>query len=430
VRYIDGGAMVKILISSALLHRNALTIPRNREESDMSGAVDIKLAERMSKLGTETAFDVLVRARALEAEGKHVIHLQLGEPDFDTPQHIVDAAVDALRSGDTHYTPTAGIPALRQAIAEYTSETRGLEFTPNEVVVTPGGKPIMFFVILALAGEGDEVVYPDPGFPIYQSVVNFSGAKPVPLVLKEEEGFGFSPDQIRSLVNDSTKLVIINSPHNPTGGMISEESLEELARLANKHDFMVLSDEIYSRIAYDSDGVPKSISTYPGMKDRTIILDGFSKTFAMTGWRLGYGVMPVKLAEQVTRLAVNCNSCTPGFVQQAGIAALTGPQEPVEAMVQEFRRRKDVVVSGLNEIPGISCIEPAGAFYAFPNITKLGKSSDDVANDLMYEGHVALVSGTSFGEAGEGYIRISYANSMENLQEALRRIKETVERIY
>jgi aspartate aminotransferase len=396
----------------------------------MTGAVDIKLAERMRKLGTETAFDVLVRARALEAEGKHIIHLQLGEPDFDTPQHIVDAAVEALRSGDTHYTPTAGIPALRKAIAEYTSETRGIEFAPEEVVVTPGGKPIMFFSILALTGEGDEVVYPDPGFPIYQSVVNFSGATPVPLKLKEEEGFGFSPEQIRSLVNDKTKLVIINSPHNPTGGMISEESLEELARLAVKHDFMVMSDEIYSRIAYDYDSVPKSISTYPGMKDRTIILDGFSKTFAMTGWRLGYGVMPVKLAEQMTRLAVNCNSCTPGFIQQAGIAALTGPQEPVEAMVEEFRRRRDVVVNGLNEIPGISCIQPAGAFYVFPNITQLGKNSDTVANDLMYEGHVALVAGTSFGDAGEGYIRISYANSLENLNEALRRIKDTVERIY
>lgn len=396
----------------------------------MSGGIDIKLADRMSKLGTETAFDVLVRARALEAEGKHIIHLQLGEPDFDTPEHIVDAAVNALRSGDTHYTPTAGIPALRQAIAEYTSQTRGLEFAPENVVVTPGGKPIMFFVVLALAGEGDEVVYPDPGFPIYQSVVNFAGATPVPLTLKEEEGFGFSPEQIRSLVNDKTKLVIINSPHNPTGGMISEESLEELARLAVKHDFMVMTDEIYSRIAYDYDSVPKSISTYPGMKERTIILDGFSKTFAMTGWRLGYGVMPTPLAQQITRLAVNCNSCTPGFIQQAGIAALTGPQEPVEAMVEEFRRRRDVVVNGLNEIPGISCIQPAGAFYVFPNVKQLGKTSDDVANDLMYEGHVALVSGTSFGAAGEGYIRISYANSLENLQESLRRIKETVERVY
>lgn len=396
----------------------------------MSGGIDIKLADRMSKLGTETAFDVLVRARALEAEGKHIIHLQLGEPDFDTPEHIVDAAVNALRSGDTHYTPTAGIPALRQAIAEYTSQTRGLEFAPENVVVTPGGKPIMFFVVLALAGEGDEVVYPDPGFPIYQSVVNFAGATPVPLTLKEEEGFGFSPEQIRSLVNDKTKLVIINSPHNPTGGMISEESLEELARLAVKHDFMVMTDEIYSRIAYDYDSVPKSISTYPGMKERTIILDGFSKTFAMTGWRLGYGVMPTPLAQQITRLAVNCNSCTPGFIQQAGIAALTGPQEPVEAMVEEFRRRRDVVVNGLNEIPGISCIQPAGAFYVFPNVKQLGKTSDDVANDLMYEGHVALVSGTSFGAAGEGYIRISYANSLENLQEALRRIRETVERVY
>jgi aspartate aminotransferase len=396
----------------------------------MNNEFDVKLAERMSKLGTETAFDVLIRARALEAEGKHVIHLQLGEPDFDTPAHIVDAAVEALRAGDTHYTPTAGIPALREAIASYTSQTRNLEYRPEEVVVTPGGKPIMFFVILALAGPGDEVIYPDPGFPIYESVVNFSGATPVPLTLKEEEGFGFSPEQIRSLVTDKTKLVIMNSPHNPTGGMVSEEAMAELASLAVKHDFMVLADEIYSRIAYDHEGVPKSIATYPGMRDRTIILDGFSKTFAMTGWRLGYGVMTKPLADQVTRLAVNCNSCTPGFVQQAGIAALTGPQEPVEAMVAEFKRRRDAVVTGLNEIPGISCIEPAGAFYVFPNITALGRDSNTVANDLLYEGNVALVSGTSFGKGGEGYIRISYANSLENLQEALRRIKETVERLY
>jgi aspartate aminotransferase len=392
--------------------------------------VNLQLAERMSKLGTETAFDVLVRARALEAQGKHVVHLQLGEPDFDTPKHIVDAAVEALRGGDTHYTPTAGIPALREAIAEYTSETRGVEFAPENVVVTPGGKPIMFFVILALAGPGDEVVYPDPGFPIYESVINFSGATAVPLTLKEEEGFGFSPEQIRGLVNDRTKLVIINSPHNPTGGMISDEAHEELARLAVKHDFMVLADEIYSRIAYDHDGVPRSISTYPGMKERTIILDGFSKTFAMTGWRLGYGVMTTDLAAQVTRLAVNCNSCTPGFIQQAAVAALKGPQEPVEVMVTEFRRRRDAMVEGLNDIPGISCIMPAGAFYVFPNITGLCRDADTVANDLLYEGGVAALSGTAFGKAGEGYLRLSYANSMENLQEALRRIRDTTRRLY
>jgi aspartate aminotransferase len=384
----------------------------------------IRLAERMSKLGTESAFDVLVRARALEAQGRHVIHLQLGEPDFDTPEHIVEAGVEALRSGETHYTPAAGIPQLREAIAREISKTRGIVVGPDNVVVTPGGKPIMFFVIMALAGPGDEVIYPDPGFPIYESVINFVGATPVPLKLREEQGFSFAPEELAALVTERTRLVIINSPHNPTGGIVSGEALDELARLAVERDFIVMSDEIYSRILYD--GTHESITTRPGMLDRTVILDGFSKTFAMTGWRLGYGVMPVPLAQQVTRLAINCNSCVPAFTQLAGVAALTGPQEPVERMVAEFRRRRDAIVAGLNDIPGITCLTPPGAFYVFPNITAFGQDSATVANRLLNDGGVALVGGTAFGQAGEGYLRLSYANSLENINLALERMRETL----
>lgn len=383
------------------------------------------LAERMSRLGTESAFDVLVRARALEAQGRHVVHLEIGEPDFTTPEHIIEAAVAALRAGETHYTPTAGIPQLREAIANYTSETRGVQVGPERVVVTPGGKPIMFFVILALAGHGDEVIYPNPGFPIYESVINFSGATAVPLTLREKREFSFDPDELESLVTDRTRLVIINSPHNPTGGMIPTEALERLAKLAVERDFVVLSDEIYSRIVYA--GVPDSIIRQPGMLDRTVILDGFSKTYAMTGWRMGYGVMPVWLAEQVTRLAVNVNSCTPGFSQLAAVAALTGPQDAVDAMVAEFRRRRDVMVAGLNAIPGISCLTPNGAFYVFPNVSALGADSRAIATKLLDEGGVALLWGSAFGAAGEGYLRLSYANSLENIEEALMRIRRTVE---
>lgn len=384
-------------------------------------ADSIRLAERMSLLGTESAFDVLVRARALEAQGRHVIHLQLGEPDFDTPEHIVEAGVQALRSGETHYTPAAGIPPLREAIARDISKTRGIVVGLDNVVVTPGGKPIMFFVIQALAGPGDEVIYPDPGFPIYESVINFSGATPVPLKLREEQGFSFAPEELTSLVTDRTRLVIINSPHNPTGGVVSSEALDELARLAVEKNFIVMSDEIYSRILYE--GSHESITTRPGMLERTVILDGFSKTFAMTGWRLGFGVMPEALAQQVTRLAINCNSCVPGFTQLAGVAALTGPQQPVERMVAEFRRRRDAIVAGLNDIPGVTCLTPPGAFYVFPNISSFGQSSAAIADQLLNEGGVALVAGTAFGAAGEGYVRLSYANSLENIELALERIR-------
>ncbi|HUG14640.1 MAG TPA: pyridoxal phosphate-dependent aminotransferase [Thermomicrobiales bacterium] len=384
----------------------------------------IRLAERMSMLGTESAFDVLVRARALEAQGRHVIHLQLGEPDFDTPEHIVEAGVQALRSGETHYTPAAGIPPLREAIAREISKTRGIVVGADQVVVTPGGKPIMFFAILALAGPGDEVIYPDPGFPIYESVINFAGATPVPLKLREEQGFSFAPEELTALVTDRTRLVIINSPHNPTGGVVSGEALDELARLAVEKSFIVMSDEIYSRILYE--GHHESITTRPGMLERTIILDGFSKTFAMTGWRLGFGVMPEALAQQVTRLAINCNSCVPAFTQLAGVAALTGPQQPVERMVAEFRSRRDAIVAGLNDIPGVTCLTPPGAFYVFPNVSSFGQPAAAIADRLLNEGGVALVAGTAFGKAGEGYLRLSYANSLENIEMALERMREVL----
>ncbi|MEZ4522646.1 MAG: pyridoxal phosphate-dependent aminotransferase [Thermomicrobiales bacterium] len=382
-----------------------------------------RLAERMGRLGTESAFDVLVRARALEAQGRDVVHLEIGEPDFDTPEHIVEAGIEALRNGETHYTPAAGIPALREAIASHVSATRGVQYEPEQVVVTPGGKPVMFYSILALAGPSDEVIYPDPGFPIYGSVVNFAEATPKPLPLREEREFRFDLEELRDMVSDRTKLVIINSPGNPTGGVLGDEELSLLADLAVKHDFYVLSDEIYREMVYQEEP-PRSIVSYPGMAERTIILDGFSKTYAMTGWRLGYGVMPQPIAEAVTRLAINCNSCVPGFTQIAGVAALTGPQEPSRSMVQEFRRRRDAIVAGLNEIPDVRCLMPEGAFYVFPNVSAYG---DDVADYLLQEAGVALLDGAGFGAQGRGYMRISYANSLPNIEKALDRIAGALE---
>lgn len=379
------------------------------------------LAERMGRLGTESAFEVLARARALEAQGRSIIHLEIGEPDFDTPPHIVEAAIEALRGGDTHYTPAAGLPELRAAIAEEVSRTRGIPVEPDRVVVTPGGKPIMFFTILALAEEGAEVVYPDPGFPIYESVIRFAGATPVPLPLREELGFAFDPDELRRLVTKRTRLVIVNSPHNPTGAVIGREVLEELARLAQEYGFIVLSDEIYRRIVYDVEA--PSIASLPGMAERTVILDGFSKTYAMTGWRLGYGVAPRWLAEHLVRLAVNCHSCVPGFTQRAGLAALRGPQDAVDRMVAEFRRRRDAVVAGLNSLPGVRCAVPAGAFYVFPNVTETGRSASELARELLEQAGVAVLAGTAFGRYGEGYLRLSFANSLENLLEAIERMR-------
>ena len=387
----------------------------------------MKLAEAMSRLGTETAFEVLAKARALEAQGREIIHLEIGEPDFDTPSNIIEVAGTALREGETHYSPSAGIPELRQAIAEYTSETRGVDVTPEQVVVTPGGKPVMFFSILALVEEGDEVLYPNPGFPIYESMINFVGAKPVPLVLEEERGFRFDVSQLRKKVTSRTKLLIINSPQNPTGGMLTREDLEEIAAVAKEHDLMVLSDEIYERIVYDGEFV--SFLSLPDVQERTILLNGFSKTYAMTGWRLGYGVMPEELAVHITRLMTNSNSCTSTFTQHAGVEALRGPQDEARKMVEEFKRRRDVIVPGLNAIEGIRCAMPSGAFYVFPNIEGTGMNERDFADYLMEEAGVAVLAGTSFGEYGRGFIRMSYANSIENIQKALTNIDAAVNKL-
>ncbi|MFH1842762.1 MAG: pyridoxal phosphate-dependent aminotransferase [bacterium] len=380
------------------------------------------LAKRMSRLGTETAFVVLARAKELEAAGKDVVHLEIGEPDFDTPPNIIAKAVEALNSGYTHYGPAAGLPEVRRVFAEYIARDRGIAIGPENVVVTPGGKPIIFFPLLALVDPGDEVVYPNPGFPIYESVINFLGAKAVPLKLAEEQNFSFSIDDLTSLVSDRTRLLIINSPQNPTGGVLSADDLDAIAELAVKHDFWVLSDEIYSKIVYE--GKHESISTRPGMLERTIILEGHSKTYAMTGWRLGYGIMPAILAEAVAKLQTNCTSCTAAFTQIAGAEALTGPQDTARAMVAEFRIRRDLLVDGLNAIEGITCLKPNGAFYVFPNISALGLTSKAAETRLLEDFGVAALAGTSFGAFGEGYLRFSYANSQENIRKALERVAE------
>ncbi len=380
----------------------------------------MRLSQRMARLGTETAFEVLVRARAREAQGRNIVHLEIGEPDFDTPAHIREAANHALANGATHYGPSAGIPELREAIAEDSQRRRGAKATPEMVVVTPGGKPIMFFVILALVDEGDEVLYPNPGFPIYESMIRYIGGKPVPVRLLEEKGFELDVDQLCEQVNPKTRLIILNYPHNPTGGTIPEAGLRAIANAAAKHGVPVLSDEIYSRLLYD--GEHKSIAALPGMEPLAIVLDGFSKTFAMTGWRLGYGVMPAPMAQVVAKLQTNATSCTATFSQLAGVAALRGDQSSVDAMNVEFKRRRDAIVEGLRAIPGVGCARPKGAFYVFPNITRTGYGSKALADRLLDEAGVACLSGTAFGEFGEGHLRFSYANSMENIQEALRRI--------
>ena len=392
----------------------------------MSHAVqfELRLAKRMSRLGTETAFEVLNRARELERQGKDVIHLEIGEPDFDTPQNIISAGVNALNAGWTHYGPSAGLPELRKAIADEVSQSRGVRVQPEEVVVVPGGKPIIFFSILALIEEGDEVIYPNPGFPIYESMINYVGGRGVPIHLREERDFRLDVDELANLINDRTKLIIINSPHNPTGGVLNKRDIERIAAAIGDRNIFVLSDEIYSRLIFDGDH--HSIISEPGFKDRTILLDGFSKTYAMTGWRMGYGVMRTDLAWQVARLMTNSNSCTASFSQVAGIEALRGDQSSVEHMRAEFQRRRDMFVAGLNRIKGFSCRMPKGAFYVFPNITATGWKSKPLADALLEEAGVACLSGTSFGEFGEGYLRFSTANSMENLGKALERIERWV----
>lgn len=382
---------------------------------------EIRLAERMRRIGTETAFAVGVRARALEAQGKHIVHLQIGEPDFDTPANIIDAGVEALRSGWTHYGPANGDPELREAIAAYIARSRDVHYSADQVIVTPGGKPIMFYLLLATLEKSDEAIYPDPGFPIYRSMIEFSGAKAVPIPLREENDFRLDVDELAGLVTDRTCLLIVNSPANPTGGVLSRGELERIAHLAVEHDLVVLADEIYSELVYEGEHV--SLASFPGMPERTVILDGFSKTYAMTGWRLGYGLFPEPLVDPVSKLMVNSNSCTNVATQRAGLEALTGPQDAVAEFREAFRRRRQVIVDGLNDIPGITCVMPSGAFYAFPNISSFGMTSDEFERRLLSEFGVAGVSGTSFGAAGEGYLRLSYANSEENLQEALNRIR-------
>jgi len=381
------------------------------------------LATRMSRLGTETAFEVLAKARALEAKGRDIVHLEIGEPDFDTPPAIVAAGVAALERGETHYTQSAGVIELREAITLYLKERRGVRADPGQVIVTPGAKPIMFYALLALLDDGDEAIYPDPGFPIYASMIDFAGARGVPLPLREENGFQPDLDELRRLLSSRTKVLVLNSPNNPTGGVLSPEAIRQIAVIARERDLWVLTDEIYGELVYD--GEHHSIAVEEGMAERTILLDGFSKTFAMTGWRLGYGVFPRSLVEPVTKLVTNSVSCTATFVQRAGTAALASRPPEVDRMIAEFRRRRDAVVKGLNAVPGITCRAPQGAFYVFPNVRGLGlRSSADVADRLLNEAGVATLAGTCFGAAGEGYLRLSYANSLANLDKAVSRIRD------
>ena len=384
----------------------------------------LELAERMGRLGTESAFEVLVRARELEARGKNIIHLEIGEPDFATAPNIVEAGIHALREGWTHYSPPAGLPALREAVAEDVATSRGIGVDPSEVVITPGAKPIMFFIILALIEPEDEVLYPNPGFPIYESMINFVGAKPVPYALPEEREFDLDPDELIGKITPRTRLVILNSPHNPTGGVSPRSTLERIAKAVGDSNIFVLSDEIYRRLIYE--GEPASIAALPGMKEQTIILDGFSKTYAMTGWRLGYGVMRADLAQQVTLLMTNSNSCTASFIQMAGVEAISGDQSSVDRMREEFCRRREVIVTGLNRIPGFRCAQPHGAFYVFPNIQATGRDSRSLADAILKEAGVACLAGTAFGAWGEGHLRFSFANSVENIREALSRIESWV----
>ena len=385
----------------------------------------MRLAGRMDRIGTETAFEAAARARALEATGRSVIHLEIGEPDFDTPDNIREAAKRALDRGATHYTPTVGIPELRAAIAADATARKGFAVTPDRVVVVPGGKPVMFFAILALVDEGDEVIYPDPGFPIYESMASYVGGKAVPCPIRQENGFRLDPDELAALVTPRTRLVILNSPANPTGGVSTRDDLERIATVARGYDFTILADEIYGRILYEGEHV--SIASLSGLAERTIVLDGFSKTYAMTGWRLGYAILPEPLVTPFSRLIVNSVSCTNAATQWAGVEALTGPQSSVDQMVAEFKARRDLIVDGLNAIPGITCLRPSGSFYVFPDISATGLTGDELADRLLNEGGVSALAGTAFGQVGQYHLRFSYANSRENITEALRRTREVVE---
>jgi aspartate aminotransferase len=380
----------------------------------------MRLAERMQRLGTETAFDVLVRARALEAQGRDVIHLEIGEPDFDSPAPVIAAGQAALAAGETHYGPATGLPELRRAIADWLARTRGITVEAERVVVTPGAKPIMFFAALALLEPGDEAIVPDPGFPIYESMVRFAGATPVSWPLREANDFRPDVAELQRLLTPRTRLLILNSPQNPTGGVLTGADLDAIADTVRGRGTVVLSDEIYGQMVYE--GVHESIATRPGMLDQTIVLDGFSKTFAMTGWRIGFGVLPPALVPHFDRLIVNSVSCTAAFTQRAAGAALTEGWPASKTMLAEFRRRRDFIVPALNSIPGVTCRTPAGAFYVFPNVSGLGVSAEAFADRLLQEYGVAALAGTAFGAAGGGHLRLSYANSLENLKRAVKRI--------
>ncbi|MBN1504744.1 MAG: pyridoxal phosphate-dependent aminotransferase [Candidatus Eisenbacteria bacterium] len=382
-------------------------------------------AKRMKRLGTETAFEVLARARQLEAKGVKVVHLEIGEPDFDTPANIKNAAIEALKEGYTHYNPSAGLPEVRATIAAYMTKDRGIPVKPENVVVVPGAKPTLFFCALAILEEGDEAIYPNPGFPIYESVIRFLGAKAVPIKLREENEFNLDVDELEKKITSRTRLIVLNSPHNPTGGVLPYDQLKRIAEMTYKKNLFILSDEIYSKIIYE--GKHASIAAFPGMQEKTIILDGYSKTYAMTGWRLGYGVMNETLAKHVARLQTNCTSCTNSFIQRAGMKALTDPQDEPKKMVAEFKRRRDVIVDEANAIRGFECLKPHGAFYVFPNVTGTGIDSDELARRLLDEAGVAVLSGTAFGKYGKGYLRFSYANSIENIKEGLAKVKDYVE---
>lgn len=381
----------------------------------------------MSRLGTESAFEVLAKAKGLEAQGKDIIHLEIGQPDFSTPMNVCEAAFKAMKDGHTGYCPSAGLPEFREVVAQHITDTRGIEIHPDEVTVTPGAKPIIFFTILALVDEGDEVIYPEPGFPVYESVIDFIGGKAVPLPLREEVDFRFRIEDLVDSITERTKLLILNSPQNPTGGTLTEADLTAIAELARKHQFYILTDEVYSRLLYE--GTHQSILSLPGMKEQTILIEGHSKTYAMTGWRLGYGIAPRQIADKITQLTINSNSCTATFTQIAGIEALTGPQTFVTQMVAEFKKRRDAIVDGLNGIDGITCIKPLGSFYVFPNVTQLPLSCEELADYCMDEAGVALLPGTAFGKYGDGYLRLSYANSLENIEDALRRIKTVIAKL-
>ena len=383
-----------------------------------------RLAARVGRMGTESAFEVLAKARALEAQGRKIIHLEIGEPDFDTPAHIKEAAAEALREGFTHYVAAPGLPEVREAVGEFFGRTGRAEYPADRVIVTPGAKPIMFYAIMSLCEEGDEVIYPDPGFPMYESITSFAGARPVPVPLHEDNEFRVNPAEVAQLVTDRTRLIVLNSPHNPCGSALTREDVEAIADIAIRNDLYVLSDEVYWAIRYG--GEHASISAVDGMADRTILLDGCSKTYAMTGWRLGFAAFPPDLVEPVTRMIINTVSCTAAFSQRAALAAVTGPWEPIQAMIDEFGKRRDVIVEGLNRIPGITCTEPAGAFYVFPNISELGLPSEQVAQFLLDRAGVACLSGTAFGPAGQGYLRFSYANSVEAIRDALDAIETTL----